>query len=460
MRSAFSRPDVPRRDGRGEPWGRRAAALLLPAAVLLSGCGKQGPPLAPLTPQPARIADFTARRIGQTIFARFTIPSSNQDGTTPADIARVDVYAYTATAESAVSDLKDAEVVATVRVRRPPDPDAPDSRAKHGQAKDAKPGPAPKPRPPEPGITQGAIAVVTEPLTSRSLVPIAVRPNRAAAAREALIRAALEKGPFSGADQLRLLSRYYVAVGVSRHGRKSAPSSVAGIPLVPLPPSVTDPAATYGEKAIKLAWPTPQGLPRPVQEPPGDGDLKSRVLGSSQPPATGYNVYLVADAPPAALPADGSAPLPTPLNEKPLPAPAFDDDHLQFGQQRCYEVRTVETVGAAAIESEPSPRACVTPTDTFPPPVPSGLAAVASEGAISLIWEAVDAPDLAGYLVLRGEVDSGKLDPITPAPIKETTFRDTTARPGVRYVYAVVAVDTASPPNRSEPSNKVEESIR
>ena len=50
------------------------------------------------------------------------------------------------------------------------------------------------------------------------------------------------------------------------------------------------------------------------------------------------------------------------------------------------------------------------------------------------------------------------LKPITLEPIKDTTFRDTTVTRGVRYVYAVVAVDNAK--NQSAPSNKVEESAR
>jgi len=47
---------------------------------------------------------------------------------------------------------------------------------------------------------------------------------------------------------------------------------------------------------------------------------------------------------------------------------------------------------------------------------------------------------------------------LTPEPIKETTFRDTTVKAGVRYVYVVVAVDNAK--NRSKPSARVEESAR
>jgi fibronectin type 3 domain-containing protein len=74
-----------------------------------------------------------------------------------------------------------------------------------------------------------------------------------------------------------------------------------------------------------------------------------------------------------------------------------------------------------------------------------------------LIWEANAESDLAGYLVLRAE-GSGALTPLMPRPIRETTFRDTTVRPGQTYAYVVVAVDTAH--NRSAASNRVQETAR
>jgi len=49
---------------------------------------------------------------------------------------------------------------------------------------------------------------------------------------------------------------------------------------------------------------------------------------------------------------------------------------------------------------------------------------------------------------------------LTPEPIKETRYQDRTARPGVTYVYAIVAVDRATPPNRSAESNRVQETAR
>ena len=79
---------------------------------------------------------------------------------------------------------------------------------------------------------------------------------------------------------------------------------------------------------------------------------------------------------------------------------------------------------------------------------------------ISLIWNANDEADLAGYLVLRGEAPGETLRAVTASPIRDTTYRDTDVRPGARYVYAVVAVDTATPPNISGQSARVEETVR
>ena len=55
---------------------------------------------------------------------------------------------------------------------------------------------------------------------------------------------------------------------------------------------------------------------------------------------------------------------------------------------------------------------------------------------------------------MRGEAPGDTLRPLTPSPIRESTYRDTTVQPGARYVYAVVAVDKAG--NASPPSTRVE----
>ncbi len=109
------------------------------------------------------------------------------------------------------------------------------------------------------------------------------------------------------------------------------------------------------------------------------------------------------------------------------------------------------------MESEASEPACVKLTDIFAPAAPTGLTAVASEGAISLIWNASPEKDAAGYLVLRAIAPDETPVPVTPAPVPETTFRDSVPG-GVRVTYAVQAVDTSG--NVSPMSNRIEETAR
>jgi hypothetical protein len=194
-----------------------------------------------------------------------------------------------------------------------------------------------------------------------------------------------------------------------------------------------------------------------------------------------YNVYDVTPRqapppPPPPLPEPAPAPEPAArvrpigdeavveapfsLNMSPVDDVSYRMSRVEFGEERCFAVRMVDVAGGAEIESEASPPACVKLSDTFAPAAPTSLAAVAGEGAISLIWEANTEADLLGYVILRGEAGSATLQPLTTAPTKETTYRDETARPGVRYEYAVQALDTNKPPNVSAESNRVQETAR
>ena len=83
---------------------------------------------------------------------------------------------------------------------------------------------------------------------------------------------------------------------------------------------------------------------------------------------------------------------------------------------------------------------------------------VATGTAVSLIWEANTEADLAGYVVLRGDAPGDKLAPLTPAPIGDAAYVDTSIRRTRTYMYEVIAVDKTG--NQSAPSNRVEESIR
>ena len=423
---------------------RSARALLLlclaAAGLAAAGCGKKGPPLAPLARVPGRAMDIAARRTGDVVAITFTIPSANIDESKPADIARVDVYAYTAMAQNDVRDTKRMTLAGTVPVRKPLEPEAEDAKK--------KPGPPP---PLEPGESQGAAVTVTETLTAEMRVPLAPD-EKARVVPEAQPVSWFDTPlvpPLTGPVPRDEPRRFYVVYGVSRGGDRGGASPRPAVPLGAPPAPPLRPRLTTTERGIVVDWDTPPGARLPYQEPAGEGVLRATQRGME---SAAPLVYLVYRGPTA----EGKAR----LTEKPVAARTFTDPDVEFGVERCYDIRTVRIQGIVTLESEPSPAACITPADAFAPPAPAALVAVAGEGAISLIWRGVDASDLAGYLVMRGEAAGGELTPLVDAPLRESTYRDATAKPGVRYVYAVLAVDRATPPNRSALSNKVEETAR
>jgi hypothetical protein len=196
--------------------------------------------------------------------------------------------------------------------------------------------------------------------------------------------------------------------------------------------------------------------------PRGPAPLTAKSLGFNSV-ATTYNLYDVTPLPAAAdqPPPDPYAiALPKPINPQPTPELEWPITTIAFGVERCFEVRAVDQVFGVTVIGPASPRKCITPQDTFPPAAPKSLQAIAGSGVISLIWDANTEPDLAGYIVLRGEAPGDTLQAITPDPVTTPTYRDETVRAGTRYVYAVVAVDRALKPNASPQSNRAEETAR
>ena len=127
---------------------------------------------------------------------------------------------------------------------------------------------------------------------------------------------------------------------------------------------------------------------------------------------------------------------------------------VEFGRERCFSVRAADvTPGVVSLGSASSPR-CVTPTDRFAPEPVTGLVVSAGEGGVDLLWTASTSADVAGYVVLRGDGADGTLQRLTTAPIAATQYRDQTARAGMTYSYAVIAIDGAKPPNESAQSDR------
>jgi hypothetical protein len=384
--------------------------------VLSAACGKSGPPLPPLRLVPAPVTAVVAQRTANEVRLTFTLPTANANGPGPVELQHVEVYAGTVAPGAVAPANRDLLV------------------AKHlvGRIEVKQPVPEGKPQPVErPGDTRpsaGEKTTFVEEITAAKLTPVFTTLPNAAAQPAAPPAAAAVTPPVPAAPTVP--TRIYTIRGVTRRGRPGSPAGRVTVPLVdpPAPPSGLSVQAK--ETGLTLAWTAP--APAPAAEAPA-APVK-------------FNVY-----------ADPAGP---PVNPAPLDLPMFERGGVEFGKEECFVVRSMVTMLTVSIESAPSERVCATAADTFPPAAPKGLQAVASTGAINLIWDANTEPDLAGYVVLRGEAPGDKLQALTPAPIRDTTFRDTTAQPGIRYVYAIVAVDRATPPNMSPQSNRAEETAR
>jgi hypothetical protein len=418
----------------------RFSVFCLLSSVFLSvlpGCGKKGPPLAPLNLAPEAPGTVVARRLGDSVYLQMKVPAKSSSGTGPYSIDRIDVYAVTlapGTMPPPNRDLlKPEHVVARIAVAPPVDPDAEEPAV-----------PEKRPRPgdtisfvekltPEALVPQQITKPVKEAKGGKPLPPPPLPPPLAAPGGEAAAPAPV--GPL-------VLTRVYVLQGVSKKRQVGVPSARLEVPLLAAPgparPGATPP--TWDETSVTISW-----------QPPASA--------SDEVPGVVYNVYAVPAA--GGSPPSGASMLaPVPLNATVLETTTFVHKGAEPGKEQCFVVRSVAPVGTAFIESDPSEPICVTPRDTFPPAAPKSLQSVGSAGVINLIWDANTETDVAGYLVLRGEAPGDTLQALTPEPIKDTRYQDRAIKPGVTYVYAIVAVDRATPPNKSAESNRVQETAR
>jgi hypothetical protein len=427
-------------------------ALLLIAALAAAACGKKGPPIPPPVRIPAAVDTITALRLGNDVFVTLTVPATNIDTSIPVDIGRIDVYGYTGrVAPPRVRWAELGTVLASIEI--PPVPL--DYRAPSPQAAAAL----------APSAMPGTSITVRDTLAPDELVqgPVYVDPRRPEPA-----------APVPAVAPPTVMRRYYLAIAFSRRGRQGPPGAQAELVLTSLPDPPTDVRATYAGATLSLTWQPSGGLfgflldrglapePTPFVTAPTPLVASAALPDTTVPPGpTTYNVYSQTAPDPFELPARTKAPagitvVPQPRNTAPLMATTMTDQ-VVFEREQCYVVRAQR----GTVLSDPSPPACVLALDVVPPAAPAGLAAVPSEGGISLIWEPNSELDLAGYLVLRHEPGDATLRQLTATPIAEARYRDADVRPGGRYIYSVVAVDNRLPlPNVSVPSAPVEETAR
>jgi hypothetical protein len=394
--------------------------LLIGLDAALIGCGKKGPPLAPLYLVPSAVTEISVRRVDDTIRLRFALPGRNQNGP-GIDLDRVEIYAVNVApgGEPPANRefLTKPNLVGQIAVKPPPVEGGPETSD-------------PADKRPAPGEIatfvdrMPALPIVDPSAAKKKKAPeVAAKPVDPAVAQIVVPAAPPAVAGIKVVDAMRV----YVLRGVARSGRSGAPSARVQVPLGASPDPPGGVAAKNAEKAVLLEW-----LPAVA------------ALGGGAPT---YNIYRP-DAPEE------------PLNPKPLAEMNYEYASADAGVEACFAVRSVDAAGPAIVESPMSEVACVVPKDVFAPVPPKNLAATPTPGAVQLIWDANTEADLAGYLVLRATLPDETLQPLTQTPIRDTVYRDTTAAAGADYIYVVVAVDSAPSPNRSKPSAPVRVTAR
>jgi hypothetical protein len=375
----------------------KAIALLFCGAVLglTFGCGKKGDPEPPLPRGPRAITDLAVDQEAGEAVLTFTYPDRLVSG-------------------QALTDLEAIEIYRSVSAP-PPHTASPPAAPPSGGAKTDQ-APAAGARRAAAAVRAAEEAFLHDATRVVSL-PVAELSQRT---RGATIVYRDGLGPVFKDGKLPA-SLSYAIVSKRRGGQASPLSNIATVaPAVP-PGAPAILAVTPEEGRICLEWQAPEGdmLGRPIE--PGGYFVFRRVL-----PEEEYE---------------------KPLNEKPIRATAYIDTNPPYGKL-LYTIRAV-VPDKPKVQGLPAEEAAVDYRDVFPPPAPARLDALSEAGLVRLVWDPVPVSDLAGYLVFRAE-GNGEPARLTPEPVKDSFFTDSSARAGTRYRYTVRAVDKAG--NQSPPS--------
>ncbi|MEW6201807.1 MAG: hypothetical protein AB1546_07520, partial [bacterium] len=143
-------------------------------------------------------------------------------------------------------------------------------------------------------------------------------------------------------------------------------------------------------------------------------------------------------------------PVPTTSAVELIKGSSYIDTNLIAGETYCYELKTVDINN----QTSSGTIACGIPgSDINAPPAPTSLIAIPGDKKVTLEWDAVSSPDLAGYNVYRSTEMNGTYTKITAVTYPK--HNDTGLTNGAIYWYYVTAFDNASTPNESLPSRKI-----
>jgi hypothetical protein len=355
--------------------------------LFLTACGKKGDPSPPVPIIPKTTTDLSLAQRGPNILLTWSYPSLTTAGKTLSRIESIAVYRY-------------REVLPGSLAGRDP--------------RQLTPGETVAGAPPEVELFEKMPAV-----TPRQFSRVANRIDSISAENLPAFVAGAEI-IYTDAPEIRaedgLPVRYtYAVVTVGEEGRSEFSNLASIVPLqVPVPPGSMTGSAPGTE--VVLTWAAPE----------------ASITGGTSPTVVGYNVYR--------FPATGNiAQLGAPLNASPVVETRFTDTP-PYGSYR-YAVTAVSAEGPPLIQSAPTNTILVEFRDRVPPPVPTSVVPLLEGTAVRLLWDPVQAGDLAGYIVYRVS-GAGPRTRLTPEPVSETNFRDPAPPPGGTYTYQVSAIDS------------------
>lgn len=377
------------------------AALVLIVTAL--ACGKRGDPHPPVPVIPKPTSDLVVAQRGANVILSWSFPSLTTTGQKLGGIRRIVVYRY-------------AE---PLPVTEPP-----------RDAKTLTPGDVDSTVP-----TAIALFAKVPPIGPQQFTRLRQRidtlePSTLPAATEGA------KLVYEDSPQLRTTDgrplRLNYAVVTEGKSAKSEMSNIATIVPIDVPVSPDSLAAAAKPEGVVLTWNAPQ----------------KAIGGSGKPQVAGYNVYRSAKG-------EVLEPLATAVNPSPVSQTTYTDVP-PYGTQQ-YVVTAIASNGPPRIESDPSAPAVVEFKDLLPPPTPTGLTALVETNAVRLVWDAVSAPDLAGYRIYRTEGAGiqelkvvGRIPLVLQPPLTQTNFTDSNVQHGISYFYEVASVDKNG--NESKPA--------
>lgn len=141
-----------------------------------------------------------------------------------------------------------------------------------------------------------------------------------------------------------------------------------------------------------------------------------------------------------------------PLRSVPADAVELLDRDARYGESYIYAVTAVVN-DYPKVETALSAEREVDYADRFAPPGPRNIVALAERGSVRLLWDAADAPDVAGYFVER-RLEKGDWEALNEEPLKGLELTDRQVLSGRTYSYRVSAIDQLG--NRGEPAEVAE----